>query len=88
MRTLTVASSEAVVNSGGPLRMGQTLFTWLSCSDTFFTCTPVRASQALADLSAEQESSRSPSVLHATSSTAFLWPCGRPRRWQRACMST
>ena len=47
------------------------------CSAIFFTCSPVAASQARTLRSGEQVTSRSPSGVQATSSTAFLWPgCG------------
>ena len=37
--TFAVASSEPLTSSGGPRFSGQQLFTKLSCSDIFFTCT-------------------------------------------------
>ncbi len=72
--TLAVASSEPLTSSGGPLRSGQQLLTKLSCSLIFFTCSPVAASQARTDLSGDALSTRSPSVVHCTSRTAFLCP--------------
>ena len=72
--TLAVASSEPLTSSGGPLRSGQQLLTKLSCSLIFFTCSPVAASHARTDLSGDALSTRSPSVVHCTSRTAFLCP--------------
>mmetsp|Transcript_6200 Transcript_6200/g.13515 ORF Transcript_6200/g.13515 Transcript_6200/m.13515 type:complete len:208 (-) Transcript_6200:519-1142(-) len=72
--TFTDASSDADAKSGGPRRMGHTLFTWLSCSVSFLTWVPVTASHARTVLSAEQDTSFSPSVNHCTSRIAFRWP--------------
>ena len=44
--TLAVPSSEPLTSSGGPLLSGQQVFTKLSCSAIFFTCSPVSASHA------------------------------------------
>lgn len=72
-----MASSEPLTSNGGPLRSGQQLFTKLSCSLIFFTCSPVAASHARTDLSGDALSTRSPSVVHCTSRTAFLCPAKR-----------
>ena len=83
---MAVASSEPLTSSGGPLRSGQQLFTKLSCSLIFFTCSPVAASHARTDLSGDALSTRSPSVVHCTSRTAFL--CPAQHSWMscvRAC---
>ena len=72
--TLAVPSSDPLTRSGGPRLSGQQLFTKLSCSAIFLTCSPESVSQARTVLSGEAEIIFSPSEVQCSSRIAFLCP--------------